>query len=138
MPNYHGASIYKAQHPNLPRHLVYSNEPYIPPNRKQGRQPTIGPMLVRPKLEYGSIAWSPHTQNNIDTLEKIHRPRSAARFVVHDHQTRHNFVGEIRIFSVKICINPYPSFMPRENVHAIHIPMAIASRCSLQKNRDIV
>ena len=28
-------------------------------------------------------------------------------------QTRHNFVGEIRIFSVKICINPYPSFMHR-------------------------
>ena len=26
-------------------------------------------------------------------------------------QTRHNFVGEIRIFSVKICINPYPSFL---------------------------
>ena len=41
-------------------------------------------MLVRPKLEYGSIAWSPHTQNNIDTLEKIHR--SAARFVAHDHR----------------------------------------------------
>ena len=28
-------------------------------------------------------------------------------------QTRHNFSGEIRIFSVKICINPYPSFMHR-------------------------
>ena len=41
-------------------------------------------MLVRPKLEYGSIAWSPHTQNNIDTLEKIHI--SAARFVVRDHR----------------------------------------------------
>ena len=27
-------------------------------------------MLVRPKLEYGAIAWNPHTQNNIDTLEK--------------------------------------------------------------------
>ena len=26
----------------------------------------------------------PHTQNNIDTLEKIHR--SAARFIVHDHR----------------------------------------------------
>ena len=38
---------------------------------------------IRLRLEYGSIAWSPHTQNNIDTLEKIHR--SAARFVVHDH-----------------------------------------------------
>ncbi len=37
-------------------------------------------MLVRPKLEYGAIAWNPHTQNNIDTLEKIHR--SAVRFIV--------------------------------------------------------
>ena len=41
-------------------------------------------MLVRPKLEYGAIAWNPHTQNKIDTLEKIYR--SAARFVVHDHR----------------------------------------------------
>ena len=41
-------------------------------------------MLVWPKLEYGSIAWSPHTQNNIDTLENIHR--SAARLLVHDHR----------------------------------------------------
>ena len=41
-------------------------------------------MLVRPKLEYGAIGWNPHTQNNINTLEKIHR--SAARFVVHDHR----------------------------------------------------
>ena len=50
-------------------------------------------------------------------------------------QTRHNFVGEIRIFSVKIRINPYPSFasMYRENVHAIHIAMQFA-----KKNRDIV
>ena len=60
-------------------------------------------------------------------------------------QTRHNFVGEIRIFSVKICINPYffsenlyqsVSFiyasMYRENVHAIDIAMQFA------KNRDIV
>ena len=29
------------------------------------------------------------------------------------NQTCHNFMGEIRIFSVKICINPYPSFMHR-------------------------
>ena len=41
-------------------------------------------MLVRPKLEYGSIARSPHTQHNIDTLERINR--SATRFVVHDHR----------------------------------------------------
>ena len=31
----------------------------------------------------------------------------------HNMQTRHNFVGEIRIFSVKIRNNPYPSFMHR-------------------------
>ena len=43
-------------------------------------------MLVIPKLEYGAIAWNPHTQNNIDTLKKIHI--SAARFAVglHDHR----------------------------------------------------
>ena len=43
-------------------------------------------MLVRPTLEYGSIAWNPHSQTNIDTLEKIHR--SATRFIVglHDHR----------------------------------------------------
>ena len=31
-------------------------------------------------------------------------------------QTRHNFVGEIRIFSVKIRINPYPSLHGRRSV----------------------
>ena len=45
-------------------------------------------------------------------------------------QTRHNFVGEIRIFSVKIC-SPlsfiYVS-MYRENVHVIHIMMQFATK----------
>ena len=41
-------------------------------------------MLMRPKLEYGAIGWNPHTQNNIDTLDKIHR--RAVRFVVHNHR----------------------------------------------------
>ena len=45
-------------------------------------------------------------------------------------QTRHNFVGEIRIFSVKIRINPYPSFMHR--CIANTFPRFI-SRCSLKK-----
>ena len=26
-------------------------------------------MLLRPKLEYATVAWNPHKQNNIDTLE---------------------------------------------------------------------
>ena len=44
-------------------------------------------MLVKPKLEYGAIAWNPHRglPKIISTLwKKIHR--SAARFVVHDHR----------------------------------------------------
>ena len=40
-------------------------------------------MLIRPKLEYATLAWNPHKQNNIDTLEKIQR--SAATFTLNDH-----------------------------------------------------
>ena len=45
-------------------------------------------------------------------------------------QTRHNFVGEIRIFSVKICINPYPSFMHRCIAKTF---TRFISRCGLPK-----
>ena len=49
-------------------------------------------------------------------------------------QTRHNFVGEIRIFSVNICINPYPSFMHRCRAYTIAKTFTrFISRCSLQK-----
>ena len=50
-------------------------------------------------------------------------------------QTRHNFLGEIRIFSVKIRINPYPSFMHRCIAKTF---TRCIWRCSLQKNRDTV
>ena len=46
------------------------------------------------------------------------------------YQTRHNFVGGIRIFSVKICINPYPSSMHR---CIATLFTRFVSRCSLQK-----
>ena len=45
-------------------------------------------------------------------------------------QTRHNFVGGIRIFSVKICINPYPSSMHR---CITTLFTRFVTRCSLQK-----
>ena len=38
--------------------------------------------LVRPKLEYASSAWNPHTQRNIDKIEMVQR--RAARFVYND------------------------------------------------------
>ena len=40
-------------------------------------------LLVRPMMEYGSSAWVPHTQRNIDRLEMVQR--RAARFVKGDH-----------------------------------------------------
>ena len=52
-------------------------------------------------------------------------------------QTHHIFVGEIRIFSVKIRINPYPSFMHRcsENARArfISVYNKIAILCSTNR-----
>ena len=38
------------------------------------------------------------------------------------------FRGRNPYFSVKICINPYPPSMYRENVHAIHIEMQFAKK----------
>ena len=38
---------------------------------------------MRPKLEYGSCVWNPHTQSNINKIEMVqHR---AARFVYKDY-----------------------------------------------------
>jgi len=39
--------------------------------------------LVRPKLEYASSAWNPHTQCKIDKIEMVQR--LAARFVYNDY-----------------------------------------------------
>ena len=42
--------------------------------------------LVRPHLEYGSVAWSPHLSKNIAAIEKVQR--RAARFVCGDFSKR--------------------------------------------------
>ena len=40
--------------------------------------------LVWPKLEYGSVAWNPHSQHSVDKLQRVQM--AAARFVMNDHR----------------------------------------------------
>lgn len=48
-------------------------------------------MLVRPKLEYGSTTWNPHTDTQVNKIESIQR--KAARFVVNDHRRTTSVTG---------------------------------------------
>ena len=50
--------------------------------------------LVRPILEYCSCVWDPHTQKNIDKLEKIQR--RAARFVLNRHQKKDSVTSMLK------------------------------------------
>ena len=50
--------------------------------------------LVRPIFEYCSCVWDPHTQKNIDKLEKIQR--RAARFVLNRYQKKDSVTSMLK------------------------------------------
>ncbi len=59
----------------LIKRTLYHGKPFVK---------TAYEMLVRPKLEYTSCLWSPHTQKYINKLEKVQQ--AAARFVKNYHR----------------------------------------------------
>ena len=47
--------------------------------------------MVRPRLEYATAAWNPHTDKNVDSLEMVQR--QAARFVCSDYRRTTSVTG---------------------------------------------
>ena len=50
-------------------------------------------MLIRPKLEYSSPIWNPHTFSQVKSLERVQH--SAARFVKNDYRRKTNLADLI-------------------------------------------
>ena len=107
------------------------------------RQTHLGKNLWQINLKSGLFSVAVYTPIS-DPISDVHwlvrrkigsAVRGCAKLFDIRMQTRHNFVGEIRILSVKICINPYHSFRQRCIAKTF---TRFISRCSLQKNLDIV
>ena len=51
--------------------------------------------------------------------------------------TRHNFAGEMRIFLVKICINPYPSFLCIDVSRKLSYRDAVCKKIATLSNKNL-
>ena len=97
-------------------------------------------MLIRPKLEYATVAWNPHKQNNIDTLEKIQR--SAARFTLNDHRRKTstteliNKLGWETLETRQIQHQLTFFYKIKQNLVNINLPQHIITPCSCTRNSN--
>ena len=96
-------------------------------------------MLIRPKLEYATIAWNPHKQNNIDTLKKIQR--SAARFSLNDHRRKStteliNKLGWETLETRRIQHQVTFFYKIKQNLININLPQHIITPCFCTRNSN--
>ena len=95
---------------------------------------------IRPKLEYASVAWNSHKQNNIDTLEKIQR--SAARFTLNDHRRKTstteliNKLGWETLETQRIQHQLTFFYKIKQNLINIKLPQHIITPCSCTQNNN--
>ena len=97
-------------------------------------------MLIRPKLEYATVAWNPHKQNNIDTLVKIQR-RSAI-FTLNDHRRKTstteliNKLGWETLETRRIQHQLTFFYKIKQNLINIKLPQHIITPCSCTRNSN--
>ena len=97
--------------------------------------------IVLEEVRYWDFLISPENpRDKVSDMEKSNNVRKVAvgdvlsgKHYVCNRETRHNFVGEIRIFSVKIRINPYPSYMHQCIAKTF---TRFISRCSFCKKKS--
>ena len=97
-------------------------------------------MLIRPKLEYATVAWNPYKQNNIDTLDKIQR--SAARFTLNAHRRKTsttkliNKLGWETLETRRIQHQLTFFYKIKQNLINIKLPQNIITPCSCTRNSN--
>ena len=92
--------------------LIYINKPFY--NNENKHSELLFNIMVRHRGGGGLMSITINTiSSSCLTIHRLVEVHSLVGVKVYQTLTRHNFVGEIRIFSVKIRINPYPSFMHR-------------------------
>ena len=99
-------------------------------------------MLVRPKLEYASPIWNPHTSAQINHLERIQH-YTAARFVANDHRRTTSPTTLVLIFNWqtlerrRIIKQPMPFYKILNNIVEIKPPTGLLTRSHNRHNYTV-